>query len=178
MIIDAELYTISVRKENIDGDVLYVARVVEFPDVEEYGDTFAEARELAVDTIETAYELCMEKNIPFPEPADFASQPQASGRVTLRMPKSLHANLIKVAECEEISLNQYIVSSLSIQYGQCQMSESILHEMKSNFLGIKVEIQKYQKVAATYLFKEHLEVFTQKEKSNWVASPTRLQWTS
>ncbi len=175
--IDTELYTISIRKEIVEGDSLYVARIAEFPDVQEYGETFEEARELAVDTIETAYHLCLEQNIPFPEPLDLDTH-QVSGRVTLRMPKSLHARLAKIAEDEDVSLNQYIVSSLSMKYGQCQMSDSILHELRSSIRVVKNEIQKYQKVAATYLFKEHVEMLEKQNSANWQSGSTRLSWTN
>ena len=171
--IDAELYTVSVRKESIEGETFYVARVAEFPDVEEYGDTFSEARELALETIVTSYELCSEQNIAFPTPIDIETLTNVSGRVTLRMPKSLHAKLVSEALKEDISLNQYLVSSLSMTYGQCQMSESILSELKASFTGIKNEIHKYQKVAATYLFKEHVDAFNGKQQSNWAQIPAR-----
>lgn len=165
--IDSELYTISVRKELIEGEVFYVARVAELPDVEEYGDTFLEARELALETIDVSYELCIKENIPFPKPVDLEIITNVSGRVTLRLPKSLHAKLATEALKEEISLNQYLVSSLSLTYGQCQVSESILTELKSSFTGIKNEIHRYQKVAATYLLKEHVKVFYEKQQPNW-----------
>ena len=165
--IDAELYTISVRKESIEGEIFYVARVTELPDVEEFGDSFLEARELAIETIETSYELCLSENIPFPTPIELNALNNASGRITLRMPKSLHAKLASEALKEDISLNQYLVSSLSMTYGQCQMSESLLGELKSSFTGIKNEINKYQKVATTYLFKDHLEAFYEKQQPKW-----------
>jgi predicted RNase H-like HicB family nuclease len=165
--IDAELYTISVRKESIENEIFYVARVVEFPDLEEFGDTFLEARELAIESIETSYDLCIKENIHFPLPADLDLLANVSGRITLRMPKSLHAKLASEALKEDISLNQYLVSSLSLTYGQCQASQSILNELKSNFNGIKNEIHKYQRVAATYLFKEHVDNFYEKSQPKW-----------
>ncbi len=176
--IDAELYTISVRKELIEHESFYVARIAEFPDVEEYGDSFNEARELAIETIITSYELCVEENIPFPKPLEFKSLDSVSGRVTLRMPKSLHAKLAQESEKEEVSLNLYIVSSLSVTYGQCQMSEQLLGELHSRFSNIKSEINKYQKVAATYLFKEHLQSFSRKQETKWEPTNERKAWAN
>lgn len=125
-IFDAERYTISVRKEIVEGDMLYVARVTELQDVEEYADSRAEAYALAIDTIETAHELCLEKGIIFPEPAvhDY-SQAQASGRITLRIQKTLHANLVKKADYEGVSLNTFIVSELSAAYSQQSLYDKI-----------------------------------------------------
>lgn len=164
--IDPELYTISVRKESVEGEEFYVARITEFPDVEEYGDTFSEARELALETIRTSYELCSEENIAFPDPIDLRKLSNASGRVTLRMPKSLHAKLTSEAMKEEVSLNQYIVSSLSLNYGQCAMSTSIVKELKASLVGFKNGWIEYQRVAGTFL----LERAIYKKQSNdmWV----------
>ena len=174
--IDAELYTISVRKESFDDETYYVARIAELPDVEEFGDSFMEARELAIETIVTSYELCVQENIPFPKPIEFKDLDSVSGRVTLRMPKSLHAKLAQQSEKEEVSLNQYIVSNLSMAYGQCQMSEHLLDELQSRFSNIKSEINKYQKVAATYLFKEHFQSFSRKQETKWAATNERQVW--
>ncbi len=40
-----------------------------------------------------------------------------SGRITLRLPKSLHKLLAKASENESISLNQYLVSALGYYTG-------------------------------------------------------------
>jgi predicted RNase H-like HicB family nuclease len=176
--IDAELYTISVRKELIENEFFYVARVAELPDVEEYGDSYDEARELAIETITTSYELCIEEKIPFPTPIEFSVLDSVSGRITLRMPKSLHAKLVSESEKEEVSLNQYLVSSLSMRYGQCQMSDDLLSELQSRFSNIKSEIHKYQKVAATYLFKEHLQSFGSKEQPKWEQKRESSVWAN
>ncbi len=41
------------------------------------------------------------------------SKPGPSGRLLLRMPKTLHAELTRAAEREGVSLNQFITSALS-----------------------------------------------------------------
>lgn len=41
-----------------------------------------------------------------------------SGEIMLRMPPSLHENLVKIAELEGVSLNQYMVSALSKSVGR------------------------------------------------------------
>ncbi len=62
-----------------------------------------EARQL---WIETAYEAG--DDIPLP-----STDETYSGKLLLRMPKSLHRRLAEEAEGENVSLNQYIVSVLS-----------------------------------------------------------------
>jgi predicted HicB family RNase H-like nuclease len=89
--------------------------VKELPDLAEYGDTYAEAYDLAVDAIETAAAAYAEQARAFPQalvPAD-----DFSGRVTLRLPRSLHRAVATAAEEEGVSLNQHLVNVLSYYSG-------------------------------------------------------------
>ncbi len=88
----------------------YVAQIKDLPGCLTQGETLDEtitnineAREL---WIETAYEAGDE--IPFPSTDD-----TYSGKLLLRMPKSLHRRLAERADRENVSLNQYIVSGLN-----------------------------------------------------------------
>ncbi|EOF4705866.1 toxin-antitoxin system HicB family antitoxin [Klebsiella oxytoca] len=121
---DAEEYTISVRVEVIDGERLYVARVDELPDIEEYADTFEFARELALDTIQASQAFFHSNGIAFPEPKAFIS-PDVSGRVTLRLPKTVHANCISRANEEGVSLNTYILTCITSYRGEIKRPEQV-----------------------------------------------------
>jgi predicted RNase H-like HicB family nuclease len=115
MSIDPHAYNITIRRDSFESEVLFEARVKELPDLAEYGESFEEAYDLVIDAIETAAEAFDEKGRPFPPamvPAD-----EFSGRVTLRLPRSLHRSLAKVAEDEGISLNQHLVTVLSYYSG-------------------------------------------------------------
>jgi predicted RNase H-like HicB family nuclease len=88
----------------------YVAQIKDLPGCLTQGETLEEtmtnineAREL---WIETAYEAG--DNIPLPSTDD-----SYSGKLMLRMPKSLHRRLAETAEREGVSLNQYIVYLVS-----------------------------------------------------------------
>ena len=164
--IDAELYTISVRKESLEDETYYVARIAELPDVEDFGDSFEEARSLAIETIVSAHALCEKEGVSFPQPLEFKDSADASGRVTLRMPKYLHAKLAQESDKEEVSLNQYIVSSLSMSYGQCQMSNHLLREFKSSFKSLKRDFHMRQKTAFTYLSEDRSDVFLAKDEQS------------
>lgn len=115
---DAMQYNITVRKGIFDGETCFEARVAELPDVAEYGDTHEEAYELALDSIETTAEIFAEKGKQIPAP--FVSAEDYSGRVTLRLAKTLHRSLALVAEQEGVSLNQHMVNVLSYYSGYCQ----------------------------------------------------------
>jgi len=115
MNIDARAYNITVRCGEFEGEVLYEARVKELPDLVEYGETFEEAYQLALDAIETTAGVRAEKRLPMPTamvPAE-----DYSGRVTLRLAKNLHRALAGAADSEGVSLNQHLVNILSYYSG-------------------------------------------------------------
>ncbi|MDE0446594.1 MAG: toxin-antitoxin system HicB family antitoxin [Spirochaetaceae bacterium] len=89
---------------------LFEERIKELPDVREFAESAQEAYALAIDTIETAAAMFAETGRPFPPPV--RPQDQYSGRVTLRLPKSLHRELASAAEEEGVSLNQHLVTAL------------------------------------------------------------------
>jgi len=109
--IDPRAYNITIRHGEFEGEMLYEARVKELPDLAEYGETADEAYALVVDAIETAMAAYADRGRAFPPPL----QPTEdfSGRVTLRLPKSLHRSLVQMAEDEGVSLNQHLVNVLS-----------------------------------------------------------------
>lgn len=108
---DASAYTISIRRGEIEGDRCFEARVKELPDLVEYADSFAEAYELAIDAIETTAIFMAERGQKMPPPSSPAEE--YSGRVTLRLPKSLHRSLAAAADNEKVSLNHLLVSVLA-----------------------------------------------------------------
>jgi predicted RNase H-like HicB family nuclease len=100
-------YPVTIYPEPEGG---YVAQIKDLPGCLTQGETLDEtianineAREL---WIETAYEAG--DDVPLPNTDD-----TYSGKLVLRMPKSLHRRLAKKADRENVSLNQYIVSVLS-----------------------------------------------------------------
>jgi antitoxin HicB len=102
-------YRISVLRDEGDGGG-WNARVAELPGCEARGASLQEAvqgiRSAMQEWIASA--LASEQEVPVPRRA-----PSHSGRVLLRMPQSLHAELARAAEQEEMSLNNFIASSLA-----------------------------------------------------------------
>ncbi|MDH2998437.1 hypothetical protein A1D22_10540 [Pasteurellaceae bacterium LFhippo2] len=107
-----EHYTISVRLEEWEDELLYVGRVEELPDVMEFADSAEEARNLVLDTIRVAMEVYQQQNRPFPAPKELNAD-KYSGRITLRIPKTLHRNLSQLADKDNVSLNTLLVSLLA-----------------------------------------------------------------
>jgi len=88
------------------------------------GDAIDELREVAEDFIRLAEED--DKLIPIPE--KYEEEINYSGKFTLRMPKSLHKMVTEQAEKEECSINQLILTYISMGLGN--------EFGKSQYLGI------------------------------------------
>ncbi|GAA6615532.1 type II toxin-antitoxin system HicB family antitoxin [Scytonema sp. NUACC26] len=93
-----------------DSEGGYVAQIKDLPGCLTQGETLEEtmanineARELWIETAHFAGD-----DIPLP-----SSDNSYSGKLLVRMPKSLHRRLAETAEREGVSLNQYIISLLS-----------------------------------------------------------------
>lgn len=111
--IEASRYSIQVRKVDIEGESYYHAKVKEFPYLNEYAESFSEAYDLIIDAIETSFSVLKMEGKDIPCPVDESVFEEYSGRVTLRLPKTLHASLSRQAELEDVSLNQLLVTALS-----------------------------------------------------------------
>ena len=120
--IDASNYNITVRKGWFDGELCFEARVTELPDVAEYADSFEEAYALAIDTLEVTAEIFANQGKQMPAPIIPADD--FSGRVTLRLAKSLHRSLAQTADREGVSLNQHLTNILNYYAGYAQAAEA------------------------------------------------------
>lgn len=138
MIFDPESYTISIRKENHDGDILYVGRVAEFPNISSFEDSFEEARALVIDAIQTLKKIADETQTDFPFPYSIQSD-EFSGRVTLRLPKTLHAKVSRKADQEGISVNQYLVTAVATYVGETDGIAKVVSEA-TNLMGHIVKL--------------------------------------
>jgi predicted HicB family RNase H-like nuclease len=111
MSFDASAYNISVRRTSTADGSVFVARVLELPDVRGFGDSASEAYDRAVEAIETLHDSAEEDHEGFPSPIE--PEEEYSGRVTLRMPKTLHRDVAIQAEREDVSINSYIVTAIA-----------------------------------------------------------------
>lgn len=106
-------YTIKVRLQQLDGELLYVGSVSELADVEVYSDSYDEAYQSLLNVITDLKEAADASGKPFPQPK--VHDDSFSGRISLRLPKSLHAKASYLAENEGVSLNQWLVYAISTQ---------------------------------------------------------------
>ena len=92
-----------------DEDRIFISQCLEFPSLAAHGKTEVAALKEIVDLVEDIL-VDMKKNLePIPEPI---STRKYSGTTNLRMPKSLHRELVKEAARQDVSLNQLLLLKL------------------------------------------------------------------
>lgn len=105
-------YPLTVKPDLDDGGF-----IVEFPDLRYCvgtGNSIKEAIEDAMLAKEEWIKASYENNLLIPEPASIE---EYNGRVTLRLPRSLHKNIIETAKKEGVSANQLLLHLISLGMG-------------------------------------------------------------
>ena len=97
------------RAENGDGPD-WTATVEELPGCEAHGPTPERAAAAVADAVERWVRSAEAEGREVPPPGAAAAH---SGKLLVRMPRSLHAELVRASEREGTSLNAYIVAALS-----------------------------------------------------------------
>ncbi len=138
-------YKISVQKIIVDEELFFEATVHELPDVREYGENHQKAYQLALDTISTAASMYAEQGRKFPVP-EIRPGDGFSGRVTLRLPKSLHRHATVLSEMEGVSLNQLLVAAIAEKVG----AETVFSKLES-------KLDDYQALFSTYFEKKYYQ---------------------
>lgn len=99
-----------VHDSDEDGKSGWVAEVEELPGCISQGRTPEEAVESVRGAMRDWIAVALEDGVTIPEPrtsADF------SGRFVVRVPASLHADLVRSADREGVSLNQFVMGALA-----------------------------------------------------------------
>lgn len=90
--------------------------IVTFPDLpgcSAWGATEAEALNESHAAAAAWLKACKAAGNPIPEPSPLANEADYSGRFVMRIPKRLHADLVKSAKRQGVSLNQYVLYLLA-----------------------------------------------------------------
>ena len=102
-------YPVTVAQDGA-GEEPWVATVDALPGCTARGATANEALERASNAMDEWLETAKREGKGVPEPKTSSSH---SGRLLLRMPQTLHAELSRAAERENVSLNQFITDALA-----------------------------------------------------------------
>lgn len=109
----------------------YTAKIAEFPGCVAQGDSPEEAYRNLEAAAESWIEELLGMGQQVPEPA---ASSQYSGRVALRLPKSLHRNAAQLAEHEGTSLNQFLVAAIAERVGTSSLYQSMVQD-----LGVRLD---------------------------------------
>jgi predicted RNase H-like HicB family nuclease len=96
-----------------DEDEGFIAVAPDLPGCSAFGETQHEALTELQSAIAAWIEAARTAGNPIPEPSQPAADNVYSGKILVRMPKSLHAHLAQAAKAEAVSLNQHIVFLLT-----------------------------------------------------------------
>lgn len=96
-----------------DEDEGFIAVARDLSGCSAFGETQLEALDALQIAISAWIEAAQAVGNPIPQPSRPRAESSYSGKVLLRMPKSLHADLASAASFEGVSLNQHIVSLLT-----------------------------------------------------------------
>src|SRR5437764_1417468 len=97
-----------------ESDGTFRAEIVEFPGCIAVGDTAAEALAHLEDVAASWLESVVARGQRVPEPMEST---EFSGKLVVRLPRTLHKKAVYTAARENVSLNQFIVSSIAEQVG-------------------------------------------------------------
>jgi predicted RNase H-like HicB family nuclease len=92
----------------------YTARILEFPGCVTQGDSLVEAYERLESAAEAWIGAALDMGQDIPAPAEEQS---FSGRILVRLPRTLHRRAAELAEGDSTSLNQFIVAALAERVG-------------------------------------------------------------
>ena len=108
-----------------EDDSGYIAVGKDLPGCSAFGKTPADAVTQIQSAISAWRPAAADAGNPIPEPSRPTDEPAAlpSGKILLRLPRTLHGSLIERAEYEEVSLNQYLVYLLSYRAAASQMEQ-------------------------------------------------------
>lgn len=109
-----------------DEDQEYVATCHDFPGLSAFGKSEDEALREAKIALEGFIQVSIDRNIPLPEPT---VRQTFSGKLQLRLEKSLHRLASQRAREEEVSLNTYIVDAVQAKVSGELMGKRILEEI-------------------------------------------------
>lgn len=113
-------YTIELWRAEEGG---WISRVLELQGCVSQGETDVEALEMIHDAMQGWLAMALEMGDPIPEPR---REEDYSGKFVVRVPRSLHRQLVERAEQEDVSLNQYCNVALAEAVGAAQAAKPAL----------------------------------------------------
>jgi predicted RNase H-like HicB family nuclease len=104
-----------------ETDGTFRGEILEFPGCIATGDTPSEALSALEEAATSWLEAALDRGQPIPDPVDNAGY---SGRLVLRLPRSLHKKATRLAQRDGVSLNQFIIAGLAEHVGEHMRQEN------------------------------------------------------
>ena len=122
------------------GDGTYFAEILEFRGCFAEGQTPNEAYANLERVAESWIEAAIEQKQEIPSPLatrDF------SGRIALRIPRSIHSQAVKFAEMDGTSLNQFFLASIAARVGAEEFYEHLSNRLAAKFMTFAPAMPSY-----------------------------------
>ena len=110
---------------------VYVVKYFDFDNVIGSGDTVDKAIEEARGNLEAFLQYCKKNNIKVPEPS-IHEELDYSGKVTLRMSKSLHKLVDERAKKEGVSINLLLNEAINTYITKLDYKEKYMNKKEEN----------------------------------------------
>jgi len=114
-------YAIEVMRDSDEENPGWVAKIKELPGCLTKADTFEELEGMIRDAMHSWLEVALEDGIPITEPR---LEENYSGKFVVRLPRSLHRELVEQSEQEGVSLNTWVIHILAKSVGAKDQSIS------------------------------------------------------
>jgi len=137
---DSLQYPIEVFYSQEDKGFIAVAK--DLPGCSAFGKTQSDAVAEIQDAIKAWQQAAQAAGNSVPEPSRHVDEVLPSGKILLRIPRSLHASLIECAKKESVSLNQHLVSVLSLSIGATLLREAhaIIASLQTSIRQVGVDV--------------------------------------
>jgi antitoxin HicB len=114
---------------------VWVVRYPELPGCTAHGDSPESAMALGKEAKALWIETALEERQKIPIPS---GDPTYSGKLVLRLSKTLHEAAVRAAEREGVSLNQCLVTAIAFWVGADNLFERITHRLETTIVQTKV----------------------------------------
>ena len=141
-ILDKPYTRILIRNE--DGS--YTAQILEFPGCVAEGDTPDEAMSDLDKAASSWIEVAVKQNEAVPEPLTSYGY---SGKINLRLPKSIHKQAARFAKRDDVSLNQFFASAIAARVGSEDMCERLANR-------IEERLERLQRCSGSFFHIQHM----------------------
>jgi len=116
------------------GDGTYFAEILEFPGCFAEGQSPDEAYKNLEAVAQSWIEAAKGQGQEIPEP--FATH-DFSGRIALRMPRSIHKQAARFAEMDDTSLNQFFLAAIAARVGAEDFAERLSNRIEAKFASAR-----------------------------------------